>query len=253
MAAGAANAINMVLDRDIDAKMHRTVRRPTVTRELSTTAVLAFAAALSAGSFGVLALAANLLTAALAAAGLLYYVVIYTIGVKRRTWQNIVIGGAAGAFPPLVGWAAVTGELNALAWVLFAIIFVWTPVHFWALALLIKDDYAAARVPMLPVVRGERATVIQISGYAALTAVVSTLPVLHGHVSSAYLVASLCLNGLLLLNTARLAASPDRPRALSLFKFSMAYLALLFLALAIDRSLYGTVLLAAARATGQAG
>src|SRR5207237_1986519 len=162
MAAGAANAINMVLERDLDLRMGRTEKRPTVTQTIPARSALQFALAMMVGSFVLLWAAANLLSAMLALAGLAFYVVIYTLILKRRTWHNIVIGGAAGAFPPLVGWAAVTNQMSPLAWYLFAIIFVWTPVHFWALALLIKDDYAAAGVPMLPVVLGERVTVIQI-------------------------------------------------------------------------------------------
>jgi protoheme IX farnesyltransferase len=170
----------------------------------------------------------------LAFAGLVFYVIVYTLLLKRRTWHNIVIGGAAGAFPPLVGWAAVTGELAPLAWYLFAIIFVWTPAHFWALALLIKDDYAKAGVPMLPVVLGERVTVIQIALYAVLTAIVSTLPLLQGLVGMGYVVAASLLNLLLVVRSLQLLQAPDRPHALSMYKYSMLYLFLLFLALAVD-------------------
>lgn len=236
MAAGAANAINMVIDRDIDARMQRTSRRPTVTSELSSRSVLTFAAILATGSFALLWWSANLLSAALAMVGLLYYVFVYTLWLKRRTWHNIVIGGAAGAIPPLVGWAAVTGELQPMAWLLFAIIFAWTPVHFWALALLMKDDYASAGVPMLPVVRGEHATVVQIGLYALITAAVTVLPFLQREVGAGYLAVAVVLNGMLLARSARLYRSPDRQAARALFKFSLAYLALLFLALAVDRS-----------------
>lgn len=235
MAAGAANAINMVFDRDIDGRMKRTAKRPTVTEAIPTTHALAFALSLAVGSFALLAWAANLLSAMLAMAGLLFYVVIYTMVLKRRTWHNIVIGGAAGSFPPLVGYSAVTGDLSPLAWVLFAVIFMWTPVHFWALALYIKDDYADAGIPMLPVVRGERMTVIQIGLYTVLTAIVSVLPLLQGEAGMVYLGASVVLNAILVMRSVQLFRQPDRPHAFKLFKFSMVYLALLFLMIAIDR------------------
>jgi len=239
LAAGASNAINMVIDRDIDARMGRTSTRPTVTHAISPGRALAFALALAGAAFAILWTGANLLTACLAMAGLVYYVLVYTIWLKRRSWHNIVIGGAAGAIPPLAGWAAVTGELNLLAWYLFAIIFAWTPVHFWALAMVIKDDYAAAGVPMLPVVRGDRATVVQIGLYAVLTAMVSVLPFLQQQVGGAYLICAVGLNGVLLSRSFRLYRRPERQVARSLFKFSLAYLALLFLALAIDQSTVG--------------
>jgi len=241
MAAGAGNAINMVIDRDIDATMVRTAKRPTVTQKIPATKALYFAFTLALGSFAILWSAANLLSAVLALAGLAFYVVIYTLLLKRRTWQNIVIGGAAGAFPPLVGWTAATNELTPLAWILFSIIFLWTPVHFWALALMIKDEYAEAKVPMLPVVRGERATVIQIVFYGVLTAAVSILPFFipkgeGPHVAELYLWSAVVLNVLLLVMCVQLYRETDRPHALRLFKFSMIYLALLFLVFAIDCS-----------------
>lgn len=237
MAAGAANAINMVIDRDIDGRMHRTAKRPTVTQNISSRDALLFAFAMAVGSFALLWGAANLLTAMLALAGLVFYVIVYTLMLKRRTWHNIVIGGAAGAFPPLVGWAAVTNSLSPLAWCLFAIIFVWTPVHFWALALLIKDDYARAGVPMLPVVMGERVTVAQIGLYAILTAIISILPLFQGEVHLLYVVTAALLNALLLLRSLQLYRQPDRPHAVALFHYSMIYLALLFLVMAVDRSI----------------
>ncbi|MFQ3677850.1 MAG: heme o synthase [Fimbriimonadaceae bacterium] len=236
MAAGAANAINMVIDRDIDGTMKRTSTRPTVTRQIPSGHALLFGLVLAVGSFALLGVGANLLTATLALCGLVFYVIVYTLMLKRRTWQNIVIGGAAGAFPPMVGWAAVTNDLSPLAWLLFALIFVWTPVHFWALALLIKDDYAKAGVPMLPVVRGERVTVVQIAMYAVLTALVSILPLLTPQVGLFYLVSVAVLNILLFVRCLDLYRNTDRPRAVGLYKYSMLYLALLFLALAVDRS-----------------
>jgi protoheme IX farnesyltransferase len=161
--------------------MTRTAKRPTVTATIPANQALGFALVMALASFFTLWLGANLLAAMLSLCGLVFYVVIYTLLLKRRTVQNIVIGGAAGCFPPLVGWAAVTGDLKgALAWYLFAIIFVWTPAHFWALALLIKDQYAAVGVPMLPAVVGDKRTVTQIILYAVITVGVSLLPVAQG-------------------------------------------------------------------------
>jgi heme o synthase len=242
MAAGAANAINMVLERDLDLRMGRTAARPVVTERITPQAALWFAVALMVGSFGLLWGSANLLAALLAQAGLAFYVIVYTLLLKRRTSYNIVIGGAAGAFPPLVGWAAVTGDLGPLAWVLFGIIFLWTPVHFWALALLIKDDYARAGVPMLPVVRGDRATVLQIGYYTLLTVAISALPLLlpgqggQAAFGGIYLGTAVLLNAVLVLRAFQLYRHPDHPHARSLFKYSMVYLALLFLAMAVDRA-----------------
>lgn len=235
MAAGAANCINMALERDLDVQMRRTALRPTVTDQIPSRHALLFGFALGAASFLLLWWRANLLAATLALAGLVFYVVVYTLLLKRRTWQNIVIGGAAGAFPPLVGWAAVTGDLGPLAWYLFAIVFLWTPVHFWALALMMKDDYARAGVPMLPVVHGERATVNQIVLYAVLTAAVSLLPLFHHAVGWVYIVSAVILNALLIARCVKLFGACDRPRALGLYKYSMAYLFLLFLMVAVDR------------------
>lgn len=234
-AAGASNAINMVCERDLDVRMERTASRPTVTEKIHPRSALWFAFALEAFSFGILWQSSNLLAATLALAGLVVYVIVYTLLLKRRSWSNIVIGGAAGAFPPLVGYAAAAGELNLLAWTLFALIFVWTPVHFWALAILIKDDYAKAGVPMLPVVKGDRHTVSQIVGYAVITVACSLAPVFMG-VGWGYVLAALVLNGVLLRGCARLYRQIDRPHASSLFHYSMLYLALLFLAMAVDLS-----------------
>lgn len=238
MAAGAANAFNMVIDRDIDGRMKRTAQRPTVTDRISSRDATIFATALMLLSFLLLWWGANLTTALLAMAGLGWYVLIYTLYMKRRFWSNIVIGGAAGAFPPLVGWAAVTGDVSLFAWYLFLIIFFWTPVHFWALSLMIKDDYAAVGVPMLPVVRGERETAYQIWLYAILTAVISLIPVLMGELRWFYLVAALVLNSLLLVRSLRLYQTLERSWTLSLYKYSMLYLALLFVVMAIDRAMW---------------
>lgn len=236
MIAGAANAINMVIDRDIDGRMKRTSERPTVTQKISSRNALYFAFGLAVLSFSMFWTFANLLSAVLGFAGLVFYVLVYTLILKRRTWHNIVIGGAAGAFPPLVGWAAVTNELSPLAWYLFAIIFVWTPVHFWALALLLKDDYTEAGIPMLPSVRGDRMTVVQIGLYTVLTAIVSIMPFLQKRLGMVYLVSAVVLNLILMLRSLQLYRVTDRPRASSLFHYSMLYLALLFLFMALDRS-----------------
>lgn len=235
MSAGAANAINMVIDRDIDGTMTRTAKRPTVTQAIPSTHALLFSGAMAWGSFGILWISCNLLTAMLALAGLVFYVIVYTLLLKRRTWHNIVIGGAAGAFPPLVGWAAINGTLAPLAIYLFAIILVWTPVHFWALALLIKEDYASAGVPMLPVVKGDRATTIQIALYTVVTVAVTLIPFFQGLVGGSYLVAAGLLNVGLVWLTLRLYQKTDRTNALWVFKYSMLYLALLFLMVAVDR------------------
>ncbi len=236
MSAGAANAINMVIDRDIDLTMKRTSTRPTVTQSIPSKSVLQFSFVLATVAFGLLWGVANLLSAVLALSGLVFYVVVYTMMLKRRTWHNIVIGGAAGAFPPLVGWAAVTNDLPPLALYLFAIIFVWTPVHFWALALLLKDEYAAAGVPMLPVVKGDRNTVIQIGVYAIITFAVSLIPFLMPQVGWIYAGTALVLNLILLYLCFQLYRQTNRPRASTLFHYSMLYLAILFFMLAVDRA-----------------
>ncbi len=235
MAAGAANTFNMVAERDLDEAMQRTSHRPTVRHSVTNRQALTFAWVLTVGSFALLWASANLLAALMALAGLLCYVFVYTLWLKRRTWHNIVIGGAAGAFPPLVGYAAVSNQLSPLAWYLFAVIFVWTPVHFWALALLIKDDYARAGVPMLPVVKGDRVTVNQIGLYTVLTALVSVMPFFQGEVGPVYLVGSVLLNLGLIAQSLRLWQKAERPQARALFKFSMVYLALFFIIVAIDQ------------------
>ena len=253
LAAGAANTINMVLERDLDVQMKRTSRRPTVTQQISSDSALRFGFAQALGSFALLWWAANLLSAMLALAGLVFYVIVYTILLKRRTWQNIVIGGAAGSFPPLGGWAAVTGNLSPLAWTLFAIVFLWTPVHFWALALLIKDDYARAGVPMLPVVKGERATAIQIGLYGVLTVAVTLLPVVQREAGTFYLWVAVGLNVLLLVRCYALLGDTRRPKAVSLYKYSMAYLALIFVAIAVDRAASATTAISPAQTRASLG
>lgn len=244
MSAGAAGAYNMVYERDIDVRMRRTAKRPTVTAVIPVPHALAFAAALTVLSFLVIWASTTLLAALLSWAGIAFYVIVYTMWLKRTTWQNIVIGGAAGAIPPLVGWAAVTGDLNLLAWCLFAVIFMWTPVHFWALALMIKDDYRAVGIPMAPAVIGDRATVLQMVMYALLTIVLTIIPFAMREFSAAYFVAAFALNALLALRVYRLyrvvaaGQAVDRAVALPLYKFSMLYLALLFVAMSLDRALF---------------
>ncbi|MCW5937358.1 MAG: heme o synthase [Fimbriimonadaceae bacterium] len=234
--AGAANAFNMSVEEDLDLAMERTAKRPTVTHRIGKRQAQAFAWVTMTVAFAVLWSGANLLSAALALCGLLCYVFVYTLWLKRRTWHNIVIGGAAGAFPPLVGYAAVSGALSPLAWTLFAVIFTWTPVHFWALALLLKDDYARAGVPMLPVVKGERVTAEQIGIYAVLTSLVCVVPFVQGQAGLTYLAGSVLLNLGLLAQSLRLFLHTDRPHARALFKFSMAYLALFFIVVAVDQA-----------------
>jgi protoheme IX farnesyltransferase len=241
MSAGSAHVFNNVYDRDIDGRTNRTASRAIVAGRIPVLHAMIYGFALGIGSFLLLWYWANLLSACMALAGLLFYVFIYTMWLKRRTWSNIVIGGAAGAFPPLVGWTAVTGHLDWLGWLLFVIIFLWTPVHFWALAILIKDDYKENGIPMLPVVAGDRATSSQIIFYAIITTAASLLPLVfrEGNGLAAgwlYGMAAILLNGLLMVRCVQLYKQPDRPHASKLFHYSMIYLALLFVALAVDRS-----------------
>jgi protoheme IX farnesyltransferase len=244
MSAGAAGVYNMIYDRDIDLRMKRTAKRPTVTAVIPVRHALVFAIVLTALSFIFIWLSSTLLAALLSWAGIAFYVIVYTMWLKRTTWQNIVIGGAAGAIPPLVGWAAVTGNLNLLAWCLFTLIFVWTPVHFWALALMIKDDYQAVGIPMAPAVIGDRATVLQMVMYALLTIVLTVIPFAMHEFSGVYFVAAFALNVLLALRVYQLyrvvaaGQAVDRKTALPLYKYSMLYLALLFLAMSLDRAFF---------------
>jgi protoheme IX farnesyltransferase len=237
LAAGGAGAINHYLDRDRDARMARTRSRPLVSGKIEPVRGLVFGIVLGALAFVQLALTINLLSAVLAMAGLLGYVFVYTMWLKPLTPQNIVIGGAAGAVPPLVGWAAATGSLTLDSLYPFAIVFMWTPPHFWALSLLIKDDYARTGVPMMPVVRGEESTRRQIVIYAALLVALTIAPVLTGLFGGIYLASAVVLGGVFLALAIRLARSPSRPAALRLYLSSLAYLALLFCAMAVDRAL----------------
>jgi heme o synthase len=235
LACGGASALNHVLDRDIDSLMGRRTRtRPVTAGRVPPSYALEFGLALSAFSFVLLAGVVNVLTATLALVGNLFYVLVYTRWLKRTTPQNIVIGGAAGAVPPLVGWAAATGNLTVPALLLFAIVFFWTPPHFWALALLIKRDYAAAGIPMLPVVRGERETVRQILLYSVVLVGVTAVPFAWGTLGLGYLVPALVLGAGFVWLALRLARRTTPRRAAVLFHSSLLYLALLFVAAALD-------------------
>ncbi|NJK35824.1 MAG: protoheme IX farnesyltransferase [Oscillatoriales cyanobacterium SM2_2_1] len=236
LSAGAANTFNCIYDRDIDAQMERTAWRPIPAGRVGVRAALLFATVLAIAAFGILLWGANLLAASLAMAGIATYVGVYTFWLKRSSRQNIVIGGAAGAIPPLVGWAAVTGELSWAAWVLFAIIFFWTPPHFWALAMMIREDYAKVGVPMMPVVVGDRQTAIQIFAYTILLLPITILLVYPLHALGwVYLAAALCLwGGFIYQAWQLLQRSEDRQVARSVFKYSILYLGLICLAIAID-------------------
>ena len=234
LSAGGAGAVNHWFDRDIDARMSRTARRPVASGRVPPRSAVVFGCTLSALSFVELSLAVNLLAATLALCGFLGYTLLYTMFLKRRTVQNIVIGGAAGAIPPLVGWAAVTGGLSGLALFMFAIVFFWTPPHFWALSLLMKDEYAKVGVPMMPVVRGEAETRRQILLYTVLLYAVTQLPFCAGGLGTIYLVGSLVLGGGFIWLAVRLQRRADRRSALRLYLFSLAYLALLFATMVAD-------------------
>jgi protoheme IX farnesyltransferase len=234
IAAGGANALNQFLDRDIDELMRRTRHRPLPSHQIQPTRALVFGLALGVVAFVWLAVLVNLLAAGLAIGAMAFYVLVYTMWLKRSSPQNIVIGGAAGAVPVLVGWAAVTGRIGVAAVVLFAIVFMWTPPHFWALAMRYERDYAAAGVPMLPVVAGRRATTGHIVAYTvALVAVTVALYPLD-RMGLIYLGSSVVLGALFIGGAVRLHVSPSLGRAMALFRFSIAYLALLFASVAVD-------------------
>jgi protoheme IX farnesyltransferase len=244
VAAGAAGALNMWYERDLDALMHRTRRRPIPAGRIEPGAALGFGVALSVGSVLVMGLATNLAAASILALSIFFYVFIYTIWLKRRTPQNIVIGGAAGAFPPLIGWAAVTGTVDVLPLLLFGIVFFWTPPHFWALSLYACKDYSRAGVPMLPVVAGARETRRQIFGYTLILAAISVLPWVLGYTGPVYgIPATLLGAGFIALSWRVLrdaqdsdgsSQTKDRPAKLT-FRYSLAYLAAIFLAIAADK------------------
>jgi protoheme IX farnesyltransferase len=229
--------VNHYWDRDIDATMSRTASRPIPAGRVSPRAALIYGFTLALASFVLLSTMVNLLAACLALSGFVGYVGVYTIWLKRRTPQNIVIGGAAGAVPPLVGWAATRGSLSWTAVYLFAIVFYWTPPHFWALSLLMKDDYAKAGVPMMPVVRGERETRRQILLYSLLLYAITQLPFCAGAFGGIYLVASIVLGVAFVAGAWLLYRRADRRTALRLYLFSLLYLALLFAAMVADAKL----------------
>lgn len=243
LAAGGANALNQFLDRDIDHVMPRTRKRPLPGGRLAPWQVLLFGVASGAASFALLWYTANLLTAIMGMAGLLFYVFIYTRFLKRSSTQNIVIGGAAGSFPPLVGWAAVANDISLLPIILFLLIFYWTPPHFWALALMRQREYRAAGVPMLPVVAGDRETWRQILLYSVLMAITSLLPVALLMLGPLYLVCAVILNGIFLWQAWEILRSDQNQtqrnqRIWRLYKYSLLYLALLFFAMGLDRLFY---------------
>ena len=234
MSAGGAGAVNHWYDRDIDAQMARTASRPIPAGRVSPRSALAYGCSLAVGSFILMWLTLNLLAASLAFAGFVGYVGVYTVWLKRRTWHNIVIGGAAGAIPPMVGWAATRGSMSWTAVYLFAIVFYWTPPHFWALSLLMKGEYEKVGVPMLPVVRGEAMTRQQILLYSLLLYAVTQLPFCAGAFGVVYLVASMLLGWAFVGLAVVLYRRQDRRSALRLYLFSLAYLALLFGAMVAD-------------------
>ena len=235
LASGGAASLNMAYESELDKKMGRTKNRPVAEGRIAGNTAILFGIALNVGSFVILTLMANMLAAGLAIAGTLLYFGLYTVILKRTTTQNIVIGGAAGAVPPLVGYAASAGTVDLSAWYLFVIIFFWTPPHFWALAIMIKDDYARANIPMMPVVMGIKHTTKQILLY---TAVLSVLTILFGFVSQTlgwiYTIGSASLNLILFWYAYRLFKGPDRLAATKLYKYSLLYLALFFLLVMID-------------------
>jgi protoheme IX farnesyltransferase len=235
LACGGASALNHYLDRDIDKLMgSRTARRPVASGRVPAGRALEFGLALSAFSFVLLDSLVNLPTALLALAGNLFYVLVYTRWLKRTTAQNIVIGGAAGAVPPLVGYASASGHLGWAALVMFVVVFVWTPPHFWALALMIKEHYARAGVPMLPVTRGDRETARQILLYTVVLVIVTLVPVAVGLFGPAYGVAAAVLGGVFAWYALELRRTMERAAAVRLFHYSLLYLALLFVAMALD-------------------
>jgi heme o synthase len=238
--AGGANAVNMYLDSDIDTQMSRTRLRPIPSGRMGPRSVLAFGIALATAATFLLARFTNVLTAVLALAGFYFYVFVYTRWLKRTTPQNIVIGGAAGAFPPLVGWAAMTGTIDLTAVYLFLIVFYWTPPHFWALALLKQRDYGRAGVPMAPLVWGERETMRQMMWYNVILIALTLLPAAFGAFGIIYLVSAAVLGAILLVGVIRVSTSAEWTKpAWWVYKFSLLYLALLFVAMVVDRKVLG--------------
>ncbi|WP_069790534.1 heme o synthase [Cyanobacterium sp. IPPAS B-1200] len=236
LAAASAQTFNCIYDQDIDYEMKRTRKRPIPSGKVHPTHALIFGTLLGVSSFTLLAVWVNLLSALLAVSGIVFYMLIYTHWLKRHTTQNIVIGGAAGAIPPLVGWAAVTGDLSWSAWAIFTLIFLWTPPHFWALALMISDDYAEVNVPMLPVVEGAEPTVKQIWVYTIITVVFSFVLVYPLHTSGlVYLISAIALGSLFITKAWELQQKPeDKDRAKSMFKYSILYMMLLCTGMVVD-------------------
>ena len=235
LAAGGAHAINMYVDRDIDALMERTQDRPLVTGVIEPRNALVFAGVLEVAAFVLLWTTVNLLSAVLAVAACLFYVFVYTLWLKRTSSQNIVIGGAAGAVPTLIGWSSVTNELAWAPVILFAVIFFWTPPHFWALAIKYKDDYAAAEVPMMPVVADPRSTCLQMIGYTVVTWALTLLFAPVAGMGAIYVVAALATGAVFTLQTVRLLFDPTPARAMRVFGWSISYVSLLFGAMALDQ------------------
>jgi len=234
LACGSASALNHVLDRDIDRVMgERTASRPVAAGRVTPRSAVVFSAVLALASFLIMSTLANLLAALLAMAGGTFYVVLYTLFLKRRTPENIVIGGTAGCFPVISGWAAAGGHLALGAWYLFAIVLVWTPPHFWSLAVLLEDHYRAANVPMLPVVKGRATTARRVLLYTLLTVAVTLLPGLTGTFGAVYVGSAAVLGGIFTALAWRLWRNPTRERAAVAFHFSLLYLALLFVAVAV--------------------
>lgn len=231
--AGASGAVNMWFDRDIDAIMNRTKDRPIPAGRVESSEALAFAVILTLASVMVMGLALNWMAAGVLAFASFFYIVIYTMWLKRSTPQNIVIGGAAGAFPPIVGWAAVTGDITLYPILMFAIIFFWTPPHFWALSLFANEDYKRAKIPMMTVVAGERSTKIQMLAYCLILLVVAVAPYFLGYASLAYLIAAVVLNLLFILSSVKVLLSDDLKYARIMFGYSVFYLFALFLAIMI--------------------
>ena len=239
LAPAGSGAVNQYLDRDLDCKMTRTARRPIPSGRIAPNNALLFGLVLIAAGVLILGLWVNWLAAGLALAGALYYVVLYTIVLKRNTSMNIVIGGGAGAIPVLVGWAAVTGGLSVEAWLLFAIVFYWTPPHSWALALLVNADYERAGVPMMPVAHGERSTYWQILVYSVLLLLVTLIPgLVDGMLGPVYLVAAAALGLYLVWMSIRLMRVATKSMARTAYKYSTLYLALLFFAMILDTLLW---------------
>jgi protoheme IX farnesyltransferase len=234
LAAGGSGAINQYIDRYDDHKMQRTAQRPLPAGRLTPGEGLAFGVAAALASFYLMVAMVNFLAALLTLAGIIYYVLLYSMLLKKTTVQNIVIGGGAGAIPPLVGWAAATGSLNVPALFLFAVVFMWTPPHFWALALVRKNDYARAGVPMLPVVRGEKETRWQIFLYTIELVILTLVLPLFGLGGGIYFVAAIVLGGLLLLSAWRVWRGEGNKVAWKMYRHSSMYLAFLFLALMVD-------------------